>query len=118
MRPNDIVNAGTIALMRYCMPAIRCRLSQERYNQTSETPGTGSRFPGKQSRRNCLAMFTGFAPRWHALAGYAFSIGLLIGSSYLSWSFVVFPVWVFLVSICILRDSLASQSEVVVKADE
>ncbi len=52
-----------------------------------------------------VAIFTGFAPRWLALVGYGLSLLLLIGGSYLSWSFVVFPLWVFLVSICILRDS-------------
>ena len=53
-----------------------------------------------------VAIFTDFAPRWLAIAGYGLALLLLIGSYYLSWSFVVFPFWVFLISVCILRDSI------------
>jgi hypothetical protein len=53
-----------------------------------------------------VAIFTDFAPRWLAIAGYGLALLLLIGSYYLSWSFVVFPLWVFLISVCILRDSI------------
>ena len=53
-----------------------------------------------------VAVYTGFAPRWLALLGYALSLLLLFGSYYLRWSFLVFPVWVFLISISILTDNL------------
>jgi MFS family permease len=49
-----------------------------------------------------LAIYTGFAPRWLAILGYTFALLLLCGSYYVSWSFIVFPLWVLLVSIYIL----------------
>jgi MFS family permease len=59
-----------------------------------------------------LALRTAFAPRWLAIAGYILAALLLIGSYYISWSFVVFPVWVFLISFYILRDNLRLSSQV------
>jgi hypothetical protein len=35
---------------------------------------------------------------------------LLIGSYYVDWSLLVFPLWVFLVSACILLDEHAKSS--------
>jgi hypothetical protein len=61
-----------------------------------------------------VAMLTGLAPRWLAVLGYALALLLLIGSYYVSWCFVVFPLWVFLVSICILRDSARAAFELAV----
>ena len=58
-----------------------------------------------------LAISTAFAPRWLAIAGYILAVLLLIGSYYISWSFVVFPVWVFLISFYILRDNLRPSSQ-------
>ena len=46
-----------------------------------------------------VAIYTGIAPRWLALLGYALSLLLLFGSYYFSWSFLVFPLWVFLLSV-------------------
>src|SRR6516165_8910372 len=60
-----------------------------------------------------LSLATGFAPRWLAIFGYILALLLLIGSYYISWSFVVFPVWVFLISFYILRDNLRRRSQVV-----
>ena len=53
-----------------------------------------------------VAIYTGIAPRWLAILGYVLSLLLLFGSYYFSWSFVVFPAWVFLMSVCILMDSI------------
>jgi hypothetical protein len=53
-----------------------------------------------------LAISTDFAPRWLAITGYILALLLLVGSYYLSWSFVVFPLWVFLISVYILRDNI------------
>jgi len=53
-----------------------------------------------------VAIYTGIAPRWLAVLGYVLSLLLLFGSYYFSWSFVVFPLWVFLISVCILMDSM------------
>ena len=60
-----------------------------------------------------LALTTGFAPRWLAIFGYILALLLLIGSYYISWSFSVFPVWVFLTSFYILRYNLRRRSQVV-----
>jgi hypothetical protein len=49
-----------------------------------------------------LAMYTGFTPKWLAILGYTLALLLLFGSYYLSWSFVVFPLWVLVVSVYIL----------------
>jgi hypothetical protein len=51
-----------------------------------------------------IAIYTGFAPRWLAILGYILSLLLLFGSYYLSWSFVVFPIWVFVMSVYIFFD--------------
>ena len=51
-----------------------------------------------------IAIYTGFAPRWLAILGYIFALMLLFGSFYLSWSFVVFPLWVLALSIFIFLD--------------
>jgi hypothetical protein len=40
---------------------------------------------------------------------------LLFGSYYFSWSFVVFPLWVFLISLCILMDNMRRPTEVALK---
>jgi len=54
-----------------------------------------------------IAIYTGFAPRWLAILGYIFALLLLFGSFYLSWSFVVFPLWVLAMSIFIFFDDRA-----------
>ena len=59
-----------------------------------------------------VAIYTVFAPRWLAVLGYVLSLLLLFGSYYLRWSFVVFPLWVFLVSLCILVDNLRRPTEI------
>ena len=52
-----------------------------------------------------IALYTNIAPRWLAIFGYGLSAILLIGSYYLSWSFVIFPLWVFLISISVLVEN-------------
>jgi hypothetical protein len=58
-----------------------------------------------------VAIYTGFAPRWLAVSGYVLSLLLLFGSYYVRWSFVVFPLWVFLISLCILVENLRRPAE-------
>ena len=53
-----------------------------------------------------IAIYTAFAPRWLAVLGYVLALLLLVGSYYLSWSFMLFPLWVLLISIYILIDNL------------
>jgi hypothetical protein len=52
-----------------------------------------------------VAVYTGFAPRWIAFLGYGLALIVLFGSYYLEWSFVVFPLWVHLLSTYILIDN-------------
>jgi MFS family permease len=65
-----------------------------------------------------VAIYTEIAPRWLAVLGFALALTLLFGSFYISWSFVVFPLWVFLISVYILRDSLREEMSTVAKADK
>jgi hypothetical protein len=53
-----------------------------------------------------VAIYTAIAPRWLAVFGFALALLLLFGSYYFSWSFLVFPLWVFLISVYILKDSI------------
>jgi hypothetical protein len=53
-----------------------------------------------------VVIYTRIAPRWMAVLGYVLALILLLGSYYLSWSFIVLPVWVLLISIYILMDNL------------
>jgi hypothetical protein len=64
-----------------------------------------------------VAIYTGIAPRWLAILGLALALILLFGSFYISWSFLVFPLWVLLVSASILSDSLRQTSQVDAKSD-
>jgi hypothetical protein len=54
-----------------------------------------------------IALYTRLTPRWLAIGGYAVAVVLLIGSYYFDWSLLVFPLWVLLVSGCILVDEQA-----------
>lgn len=55
-----------------------------------------------------VAIYTAIAPRWMAILGYALATLLLFGSYYVGWSFVVFPLWVFVLSAYILADNMRS----------
>jgi hypothetical protein len=57
-----------------------------------------------------IAIYTGLTPRWLAIGGYVIAVVLLIGSSYFDWSLLVFPLWVFLVSLSMLWDRKAVPS--------
>lgn len=49
-------------------------------------------------------------PRWIALVGYASALVLLLGSGFIPWIELVFPMWVLLVSVYILAASLGTHS--------
>jgi len=51
-----------------------------------------------------VSLYAGFVPRWIAILGYILALILLLGSYYISWSIMVLPVWVFLISVHILID--------------
>ena len=57
-----------------------------------------------------IAIYTGFAPRWIAILGYLLALLLIFGSYYLSWSFVVFPLSVLVMSIYIFFDNAGAES--------
>jgi hypothetical protein len=52
-----------------------------------------------------ILTYTGIAPRWIAILGFVLALALLIGSSYVTWSFVALPVWVMLISVYILLEN-------------
>ena len=58
-----------------------------------------------------VAMSTHCAPLWLAGLGYLLAALLLIGSSFLRWSFALFPLWVLLLSIQILAGDLGRRVE-------
>jgi hypothetical protein len=49
-----------------------------------------------------IVLRTGITGRWTAMAGFAAAAFILIGSHVVDWSFLVFPLWVLLVSADIL----------------
>jgi len=55
-----------------------------------------------------MALYTNFVPRWLAFLGYILSLFLLFCSYSIDWSFLVFPLWVFVISIYILIDNMRS----------
>jgi hypothetical protein len=52
-----------------------------------------------------VSLHTGLTPRWIAILGFVLATILLLGSYYISWSVLVMPVWVLLISSCILIDA-------------
>jgi hypothetical protein len=58
-----------------------------------------------------MAVYTGFAPRWLAILGYALALLVLFGSYQIAWSFVVFPLWVFITSTYILIDNISRSTD-------
>jgi MFS family permease len=59
-----------------------------------------------------VTIYTDIAPRWVAYLGFALALLLLFGSSYLSWVFVAFPFWVFLISACLLTDEFRRRAQI------
>jgi hypothetical protein len=58
-----------------------------------------------------LALRTRFVPLWIAVAGYAAALVLLFANRYVEWAMLVFPLWVLLISLYILADSLRAPRE-------
>jgi hypothetical protein len=53
-----------------------------------------------------LFVRTGVTPRWMALLGYVLALLLLVSIGYTSWVFLVFPLWIFLISVYILIENI------------
>jgi hypothetical protein len=49
-----------------------------------------------------VAIRTGILPRWMAILGYALALVLLLSLGYSLWVSLVFPLWIFLISVEIL----------------
>jgi hypothetical protein len=52
-----------------------------------------------------VTLRTGIAPSWIAYLGFVLALILLLGSYYITWSFMVLPIWVLLLSGHILIDN-------------
>jgi hypothetical protein len=61
-----------------------------------------------------IGVRTGFIPRWSAYLGFACALLLLLTGRHTDWIFMVFPLWVLLMSIHILIDNLRRPSETVI----
>ena len=59
-----------------------------------------------------VIIYTDIAPRWVAYLGFILALLLLFGSAYVSWVFVAFPFWVFLISTCLLIEKFHHKDEV------
>lgn len=58
-----------------------------------------------------IAIYTGVAARWIAYFGYALAGFLLFGGGLTDWTFLVFPLWVLLMSGYIIGDNLRRPSQ-------
>jgi hypothetical protein len=59
-----------------------------------------------------VVISTGFARRYVGFLGYGLALFLLFGNLYVEWSFLVFPVWVLLLSAHVLANDLSPRSDV------
>jgi hypothetical protein len=53
-----------------------------------------------------ITIYTGIAARWIAWLGYALALLLIFGGAVTDWTFIVFPLWILLLSGDILADDL------------
>jgi len=58
-----------------------------------------------------IALRTRVIPRWTAFLGYALALFLLLSVGIIDWTPMVFPLWVFLISMCILIENFRGQLE-------
>jgi hypothetical protein len=65
-----------------------------------------------------LGIRTGFIARWIAFLGYAVALLLLLSSRYIEGILLVFPLWVFLISLYILIDNLRKPSQAAATSPE
>jgi hypothetical protein len=54
-----------------------------------------------------ILLRTSNAPRWLTVSGYAGALLILLTAGFLAWVELVFPVWLFVLSVHILRAGLA-----------
>jgi hypothetical protein len=58
-----------------------------------------------------IALHTRIVPRWMVFLGYALALLLLLTVGTIQWTPLVFPLWVLLVSACILIEKLPGQPD-------
>jgi hypothetical protein len=58
-----------------------------------------------------IAIYTNLTARWIAYLGYALAMLLLLAGGFSDWTFMVFPLWVLLMSVYILFDKLRRQPD-------
>jgi hypothetical protein len=58
-----------------------------------------------------IAIFTHIAARWIAYLGYVLAALLLLGGAFTDWAFLVFPLWVLLMSCDILIDNFRPKDD-------
>ena len=56
-----------------------------------------------------ISVRTQIVPRWMAFLGFALALLLLLSVGTIEWGPLVFPVWVFLISVCILIEKFRGQ---------
>jgi hypothetical protein len=52
-----------------------------------------------------LLIYTNLAPKWVSFVGYVLAVFLLFGGYYVGWVFVLFPLWILVLSVCILLEN-------------
>lgn len=55
-----------------------------------------------------ILLRTGVVPRWIAFLGHALAVMLLLSIGIIVWISLVFPVWVFVISVAILLRNLSA----------
>ena len=58
-----------------------------------------------------IVLRTGITARWTAFVGYAAAALIILGSHFMDWTFLIFPIWVLVVSIDILIREYGSQTK-------
>jgi hypothetical protein len=52
-----------------------------------------------------LLIYTNLAPRWIVFVGYVLAVLLLFGGYYVGWVFVLFPLWILVLSVHIMLEN-------------
>jgi hypothetical protein len=99
MRPDEMINSATFKLARaaaYIIANVHAIKMAGVFMISTST----------------VVIYTRIVPRWIATLGYVLALFLLVGSYYVSWSFIVMPVWIVLISVHILLDNLRRRDRV------
>ena len=53
-----------------------------------------------------LLLRIGIAPRWMTFVGFGLALFLLLSIGFFDWASLVFPLWILLISVHLLRENL------------